>query len=242
MKSSLPFFSFLLCGITLLFCSCEEDTSPPIITAVTPEFGAAEDLIIFEGMHLSGIKTLTFNGEVTNFNTAYNSDIALLFRIPTSMEIGDYEVVFTTDGGSTSVPFRVTLEAPQIFSFSESAGGIGDEITIYGKNFFDPLEVYFPTEIDSISAELISRSSDSIKVVVPEGAIAGFVTLVANGGATQSPTQFSVVSKIQVNDFDGNGLRANTDMWSFLPGSATASWTITDLNPSGIDGNFLKLK
>jgi len=232
----------VICSAILILSSCEEDPPPPIITSVTPEFGAAESLIIFEGMHLAGIKTLTFNGEITNFNTAYNSDVALLFRIPTSMEIGEYEVEFTTDGGSTSVPFRVTLEAPEVFSFNESMGEVGEEITMYGKNFFEPLEVYFTAEVDSVQAQIVNHSPDSIRVIVPDGAVAGFVTLVANGGGAQSPTRFSVVDKIPVNDFDGNGARSDTEMWNFLPGSPTATRTVTDLNPIGIDGNFLKLK
>lgn len=225
--------------LALLGSGCEEEVAAPIITQVSPEFGPAESLVTFEGMNLANLISMEFNGTPLNFNTAYNSDNALLFRIPTSLETGDYVVRFTTAGGSVETDFRVTLEAPEIFSFDRESASVGEELTIYGKNFFEPLEVYF---FDSIPATIVTASEDSIVAIVPEASTQGPVTVVANGGVALSPVRFFQTNEILVNDFDGNGLRANTQFWAFSSTlDQNANTAIHSSNPEPISDNFLKI-
>jgi len=163
----------------------------------------------------------------------------LLLRIPEEVALGDHVVTIETEGGTATTNFKVTLEAPEIYRFEPESADVGQEITIYGENFFEPLEVYF---FDSIQANIINLTPDSIRVVVPEGVEKGALTVVANGGLTRSPVQFFSTNTILINDFDGNGLRGETNKWIFV-GSVdqNANNATQNTNPAPKDGDFLKL-
>ncbi len=221
-----------------LFYSCEK-ADPPVITLVDPIFGPAETLVTFEGMNLANIETITFSDQIVNFNTAYNSDVALLFRVPTNVPLGDHEVVFTTAGGTVSTNFQITLDPPEIFEISPESSIPGDVVTIKGKNFYEPLEVYF---FDSTQAEIITFSPDSMNVIVPADTQKGKVRVNANGGSTLSPVDFFITTSVLVNDFDGNGVRAATENWLFdALVDQNAMTAVQNTNPEPYEGNFLKL-
>lgn len=225
--------------IITIIGACKKEVGAPSIIGVEPAFGPEETLVTFEGVNLANLQTIAFSGQEVNFNTAYNSDNALLFRIPSNIPLGDHEVVFTTEGGTATAQFRVTLDPPEIFSVVPESAASGEEITLYGENFFDPVEVYF---FDSIKAEITLLTPDSLKVIVPEGIEKGFIGVQANGGYVYSPVNFFSINSIIINDFDGNGMRAETNKWIFQ-GSVNQNATnaVQNSNPAPISGNFLKL-
>lgn len=234
------YYFFILCtGLCLGMWSCKGENYSPTILEIDPVFGPAETLVVIEGENLAGIESITFSGSPINFNNAYNADHALLFRIPESVPLGEHEVLITTPGGTVSTNFKVTFDPPEIFSVAPGSAGPGDEVVIYGENFFDPIEVYF---FDSVSAEILWITEDSIKVVVPSGIQQGFLQVVANGGRALSPQRFFSVRNILINDFDGNGLRSETNKWVFR-GSVTqnGSNAVQMADPDPIAGGFLKL-
>ncbi|MEL6132318.1 MAG: IPT/TIG domain-containing protein, partial [Bacteroidota bacterium] len=174
-----------------------------------------------------------------NFNTAYNSDRALLFRIPGTVPLGDHEVIIQTALGPLTTQFRVTYEAPEVFRFFPESAPPGDQVTIYGQNFYEPLEVFF---FDSVKAQVLSVTTDSVVVEVPENVEKGFVQVVADGGVAFSPKQFFTTGTILINDFDGNGLRAETNKWIFVGSvNENGSNAVQNQVPEPVDGNFLKI-
>ena len=223
----------------LLLTACRKDVGPPVINSIDPAFGAAETLVVFEGVNLTNIKELKFSDQVVNFNNAYNSDNALLFRIPMNIPLGEHIVTLTTDGGSATTNFRMTLEAPEIFSFSPASAAVGETVTLKGKNFYEPLTLWF---FDSIQAEIIHLAPDSLVAVVPPGVEKGRVSLFANGGFTRSPINFFTVNPILVNDFDGNGIRSETDKWIFRGSiDQNKNTAVQNSIPEPIDGSYLKI-
>ncbi len=230
-----PFYILLFFALF----ACKEDVSPPIIEEIDPVFGPAETLVTVTGQNLGNIQTITFSGQIINFNTAYNADNALLLRIPTNVPLGEHEVVMTTEGGSVSTQFRVTLDPPEVFRIEPESASVGDVVTIYGKNFYEPVEVHFT---DSVRAEIVTLTPDSMEVIVPADVQKGRVSVTADGGGALSPKDFFTVNPILVNDFDGNGLRPDTEQWIFV-GSINENRTnaVQSENPAPIDGNFLKL-
>lgn len=232
-------FLLLLIGLSFFTTACEEDPDPPVIESITPEFAPAEELITILGTNLGNTRTLKFNGELVNFNTAYNSDVAILLRVPTSLELGDYVVELTTDGGTATGNFRVSQDVPSIFGFDRESGEIGEELTIRGMNFFEPLEVYF---FDSIQAQIVSSAPDSIVVIIPEGIERGRIRVNANGGTSESAVNFFRVNNILISDFDGNGVHSETMNWIFTSGLNENRFTaVQNSNPAAIEGNFLKI-
>ena len=193
----------LLTGLILLtFMACRKEAGQPVIENISPVFGPAESLITIEGINLANIQEIRFSEQVINFNTAYNADQALLLRVPTNVPLGEHVVTITTDGGEVTTNFRVTLDPPEIFNFSPESAEPGEIVTVRGKNFFEPMTVWF---FDSIEAELLTLTPDSLTVLVPEGVDKGRITMFANGGLTRSPVNFFSINAILVNDFDGNG-------------------------------------
>lgn len=229
---------FFLFGL-LFIASCREEVGPPVIQSINPVFGPAETLVTFEGVNLGNIKELKFSDQVINFNNAYNADNALLLRIPMSLPLGEHVVTITTDGGSATTNFRVTLDPPEIFNFSPASAAVGEQVTIKGKNFFEPLSIWF---FDSIPANIINFAPDSVVVEVPEGVEKGRISMFANGGFSRSPVNFFTVNPILINDFDGNGLRSETDKWIFRGSiDQDKNTAVQNRVPDPINGNYLKL-
>jgi len=229
----------LLLGLCLLQFSCGHESLAPSLVSIEPDFGPAETLVTIEGENLGGIQSITFSGEPINFNNAYNADHALLFRIPNSVPLGAHEVVITTAGGSLNTRFQVTQEPPEIFEVFPESAGPGDQVVIRGENFFEPIEVFF---FDSVQAVVEALTVDSLVVTVPEGVEMGFVRVNANGGSVLSPKRFFTVSTIVVNDFDGNGVRAENNKWIFQGSvNENALNAVQSANPAPLEGNFLKL-
>lgn len=228
---------FILGVISL--ASCRKDVGTPVITSVSPEFGPVETLVTIEGANLADIQQITFNDQIINFNTAYNADNALLMRIPTDVPLGDYVVTLRTEGGEVKTNFRVSEDVPEVFSFAPASAAVGEEVVIKGENFFEPLQVWF---FDSIPANIVTFSADSIVVQVPSGVEKGRISLQANGGFTRSPINFFTVNPILVNDFDGNGSRAETDKWIFVGGiDQNKNNAVQNRLPEPLDGFYLKL-
>ncbi|MEM1323870.1 MAG: glycan-binding surface protein [Bacteroidota bacterium] len=233
----LKYLCFLLLVSTVL--GCQKDQPAPMLSSVEPTFGPAETLVTFEGANLQNIEEISFSGQSVNFNTAYNSEVALLFRIPTNVPLGEHVVDIKTSGGITSTNFRVTLEAPAVFEVVPEFASSGDIVTILGKNFFEPIKVFF---FDSVQAEIISLFPDSMEVRVPQGIQKGRITVDANGGVALSPVNFFSINPILINDFDGNGLRSETNRWIFTGQvNENAITAVQNTNPAPIDGNYLKL-
>ena len=229
-----------LCLGTLLATACEPTPDAPMITSIDPVFGESTTLVTLVGTNLGGITELAFNGEPINFNTAYNSDVALLFRVPENLPTGAYEISLTTAGGTALTNFRITLAAPEIYNVTPESAPVGATVEINGKNFFEPLAVEF---FDGIPAEIITKSPDRLTVVVPDGTQEGPVLVSANGGDTLSPVNFFLTDEILINDFDGNGVRAATTDWirTGFVDQGSAAEAVQDNDPDPIDGNYLHI-
>ena len=240
--------------IALAGVACNEEE--PMVTSVEPTFAPADSLVIVQGEHLEDVLEMRFDGELVNFNTAFNTDQALLFRVPRNLNPNDYTVTLETDGGMTSFPFRVSEAAPRIFEVLEDQAALGEVITIVGENFYGPpLEVYFSggvdeadRPLDSIPGEIVSASLDTIRARVPDEARAGTVILVANGGIARSPRSIGILSPLLITDFDGGGIRG--DISAYLPRAVTGldqnrrditTFVAAHDSPAPLNGQYLKL-
>ena len=221
------------------FMGCRK-IGEPVLLSIDPQVGAEGTLVTVKGENLANVESITFSGKPINFNTAYNSDVAILFRITQEIPTGLHDVVITTPGGSIQTQFRVTLEAPQIFKVEPEFAAPGDTVKITGVNFFEPLQVFF---FDSIQANIIRHEPDSIVwVEVPVGAEKGPITLVSDGQDTISPKDFFTRNVILVSDFDGNGLRKETNRWVFVGSvNQNAQNAVQNSNPAPYSQSFLKL-
>ena len=240
--------------ILLLFQACPMDEEPMFLS-IDPEFGSEGQLIVLRGENIGDIRELLFNGEPIPFNTAYNSDVALLFRIPKGTPLGPTTVTVRTDGGSFEFPFLVSELPPIVKTFSPRNGSPGDVITVIGENFFEPpLTVWFRTgpvpedatvPQDSVAGEVIfvNETRDTLQVVVPEGAGTGPLVVEANGGTAQSNVRYFAFRRLLITDFDGNGARGDNSSLR-IQGAFEQDGIdehIQNSRPDPISGNFLKM-
>jgi len=232
---------FTLGLISLLFLSsCQED-GPPTVDSFSPDAGFENTLITVEGSNFENLVSINFNdGVPADFNPSFGTSSALLFRVPENAPLGDNNVVITTETGEVSFPFKVTLEAPEISDFSPKSANEGEMVYIKGKNFFEPLVVLFE---DSLAGNIIYSDPDSLVVEVPAGVERGRIKVKANGGSSLTGEFFFSTTEILVNDFDGNGVRSETDKWLFYGSiDQNSSNATTNADPDGFDGsNFLKI-
>ena len=230
------------------------DPDAPVVSSVDPEFAPPDSLVIVQGENLEGITAMRFDGQVVNFNTSYNADQALLFRVPRDLAPADYAVTLETDGGMATFPFRVSEMAPQILRTVESQGALGGVVTIVGENFFEPpLEVYFSTGVDdndvpldSILGEVISFSEDTIRARIPAEARSGSFFVRANGGIARSPIPFEIVEATLLTDFDGGGVRADVTTYRAFGRDLDQGRDLDALialheSPPPFSGRYLKL-
>lgn len=237
MKSKVSLALFF--GIILLTSACRKG-DPPVVLEFTPEFGSAETLITLKGENFDDLVELNFNDDVpADFNPSFGTENALLFRVPLNAPLGENNVKVKTLHGETTFPFRVTLLPPEVADFYPKSANTGDLVYILGENFFEPLEILF---FDSIPGQVLFASEDSIAVQVPEGVEKGRIKVKANGGSSFTSEVFFTTQEILVNDFDGNGVRSNTDLWRFYGNiDQNASTAIHNSNPEPINDNFLKI-
>lgn len=236
MKIKNYILALFVLGILLIGCT----NAPPILGEYYPTVGPPETLITVKGSEFIDITKINFNDDVpANFNPSYGSEQAILFRVPLNAPLGDNMIEIETAGGSLQLPFKVTLEAPILTAFYPASAPIGETVTFLGENFFEPLEVLFH---DSITAEILFASEDSLVVKVPEGTQKGFIKIKANGGDAETNKNFFATRDILINDFDGNGLHEDVSKWLFYGTiNENAFNAVHSANPDPFNGSFLKL-
>jgi len=247
-KSAFPLLMLLL-GLTVCLSSGCEEVDPPELISLEPEMAPVSTLVVMKGNNLAEIRELLFDGEQVPFNTAYNSDVALLFRVPENTSLGEKVMTVRTDGGSFDTRFTVTEDPPILPRFFPRIANEGDMVTLVGENFFDPLEITFKAGefiddmwSDSLLADIVFAAEDSVIVRVPEGAKTGFIRMVANGGTVETNVTFQIFERKLVTDFDGNGLIAN-DEYTFdeITDQQAGAPFIRSSLPAPLDGNFLQV-
>ena len=232
-------FLFVI-GLCIVISGCQE-TGPPSVDTFSPDFGPPETLITVEGSNYIDLISINFNDGVNaDFNPSYGTETALLFRVPEDAPLGENLITITSESGETSFPFRVTLEAPQVSDFNPKSANEGEMVYILGENFYEPLTVLFH---DSIAGNIIYNDPDSLVVEVPAGVERGRLKVKANGGSSLTGEFFFSTSDVLVSDFDGNGVRAETDKWLYYGNiDQNATNSVVNTNPDPFDGsNFLKV-
>jgi hypothetical protein len=123
------------------------------------------------GNGLGAIRTIVFDsGSVSaSFNPNFNTDQALLFRVPTDAIPGKQTITFTNSlGVKFSVPFTV-LGYPIIQSVSDYDFGSGTSesytLTLTGKNLADVTSVVFSGTTTNVT--IVSKSETSLVITMP---------------------------------------------------------------------------
>lgn len=162
----------------------------PIITEIVPASARAGVNVTINGQNFDGATSVTFNGTPAEFSILGFSVFA---TVPAAATSGPVTVVTPKGTATSSTPFTVISPlAPEIVSFTPTAGDIGTVVTVTGTNFVGSTEVRF----GGIAAQFTVDSGTKLRATVPPGAISGNVTVVTPSGAASGPEVFYVTPTI----------------------------------------------
>lgn len=185
------FFTFTLLLSVLLSCKkSEPEPAPFSILNFTPAQGIVGTPVTIQGEGFSTDATkniVTFGTGVATVTTA--SATQLVVVVPNTAQTG--KITVETDGRTATSPTDFTfIDGPVVTSFSPAQGEEGDEITLTGLNFTNSTAVKF----NGVTATSLTRTSaTTLKVIVPDGATTGKVTLEDAGKSGTSATDFTVI-------------------------------------------------
>lgn len=182
---------------SLSSCSTEDSNSSPFAAPVinsvskakegdlTPtNVGYANNMYVIKGSGFTSLKKIYFNDTDTYFNPTLVTDTAIFVNIDqnTPYENASSELKIVTAGGTVTYPFVIAPPAPQMLrGFNPVNAADGDEITIYGNFFLDPVVTFGSTQ-----AEVVSNTLTEIVVKAPTGSNHQYITVTTISGSVTS--------------------------------------------------------
>ncbi|MEN5194532.1 MULTISPECIES: cell shape determination protein CcmA [Sphingobacterium] len=164
----------MLCAVGV-FIGCKKEESNlsepstnPNPQEISPGQGAAGEVLTLKGTGLGGIKMIYFEKDSieATLNPNFNTDHAVIFRIPDDAIPADQNIVFINyKDVKFTVPFKV-LGLPNILEVSNYNFKGNGELTLTGKNFADISEAKFVKDEQAV-IQIVSKTATSITLKIP---------------------------------------------------------------------------
>lgn len=205
----------LISIIAIAANSCTKNTTiTPTFKSITPDSAAGNTVITLTGNGLSDIQSAVFDlGNVpVAFNPNFNTDGAVIFRVPSGANVGTQHIVFTNSSGyQFSIPFTV-LAVPSLVSAYPAEWEAGNTITITGNYLQTANHVAFTASADT--ATIISATATQLVIQMPASTVPSTKLTVYNnaGGST---TTFSLINMDQQLKFFTEGYGPAMQDWSW---------------------------
>nr|WP_299385789.1 IPT/TIG domain-containing protein [Allomuricauda sp.] len=174
----------LFVGLFLMACGSESPATnssfnPPYISSFSPSEGKAgkTSVNISAGNFQDSQEDLSikFNGVPAAITTV--TENGFVVAVPEKATSGKISLTYKNSIGYSARDFVVVAAPePKIKSFEPTFGLSGTKVTLKGKNFGPTMEensVYF----NGIAAEVASVSKGKLVVTVPDGDVAGHITV-----------------------------------------------------------------
>lgn len=188
------------------------------------------EIVCFVGDNLCSVHELWFNDKQALLNTSYMTEHTLIAAVPKELSANPTDKVYMITAAQDTVAFdfKVMLPVPVIKSMSCEMQPVGEEVTIYGDYFKEPITIDFA---NTTVTDIKSLSMTEVTFVIPEGTKPGRVKVTTESGVSQSPFMY-MDNRGLITDFDG-GTDIVPQGWNF---SGTYS------SEGGISGNYVELK
>jgi hypothetical protein len=207
----------------LLFVSCtKEETVNPTVAEINPGEAAVNTTLTVTGSDLQNIRSIVFDlGNVpVSFNPNFNTENAIIFRVPADANSGDQNIVFTTTSGyQFSIPFRV-LPLAVVSSAFPREWEAGNTITLTGSYFESVDEVLL--EQGGTPATILTKTPTSLVIQMP-ASTAPSTKLIIHNNAGSSTTNITFINldlqqKLFTEDFG-----ASVENWSWCEAAKVTS-------------------
>ncbi len=166
-----------------------EATSNPKVDMIDPGRGASNEVLTVTGDGIGGVTSIMFDKDSipASFNPNFNTDHALIFRIPTDAVPGEQNIVFKNGIGiEFKVAFNV-LGLPTITDVSNYNFNAGTDITLTGKNLSDVSKVVLRGQTEEL--QIVSKTSTALTVRMPATALTQTKLDITNEAGTITTTQ-----------------------------------------------------
>ena len=190
-----------------------ESVSEAVEGPLTPtDIGNPGNMYIIQGTGFIGVQKIYFNDVDTYFNPTLVTDtnIFVTIDLDTPYENGSSELKVVGSNGTAIYHFIIAPPAPILKSYNPVNAVSGDEVTIYGSFFLDPVVTF-----GTVPATVISNTIDQIIVKVPDGVNQSYPTVTTISGIA--------TAKVAV------GTAIYDDVFYGIDG-LTGSWGVTNLN------------
>jgi len=148
-------------------CSKQDNGGTPITNALTPDSASGGALLTLTGSGLSNVRYIYFEKDSVPapFNPNFNTNKALLFRVPDTANGGDQNIIFIKENGTSfTLPFKVIALA-SVSNVSNYDFYPDDIITLTGNNLEDVTDVSF--DGTSTKATIVSQSKKELQIKMP---------------------------------------------------------------------------
>ncbi len=203
----------------------EDPAAPaPEVTEFAPQEGIAGDVIIIRGHHFSRRpeeNLVTIGGKNARVTQADSNQL----RVEIPGEAATDKIAVKVNGKEISTTQELTVfQFPVIASYSPVSGPPGTEVTVQGEHFgLTPgaNTVY----LEFSRAQVTYASGNMLKLIVPEGAKSGKISITANGITTRSNTAFEITGLCEtpqeIGSYDLNATVGQEFMFMVLCASRT---------------------
>jgi len=162
-------------------------TLKPKITSFTPLSGPVGTLVTINGVNLSSVTEVRFNGIPTTSPPVIVSSSSIRVIVPDGATTGS--ITASSPAGTSSPSTSVFKVTPKINSFTPTSGTVGELVTIVGTNFNGVTQV----KIGTVIAPIVSSTATEIVVTVPATAVTGKISVTTPDGVAVSVANFTVL-------------------------------------------------
>jgi hypothetical protein len=217
----------LLLSAAFSLNSCKKNSTPsPHVNPINPDSAAGNATLYVTGSGLSDITSIMFTTDSVPapFNTNFNTDGAIIFRVPDTAFGGPQTIVFTNKWGQHfSTSFNV-LAFPSVSAVSNQDFNPGDTITLTGNN----LEGLTAVTIlgSSTTIPIVSNSHKTAQIVMPTTTLSRFKVSLTNATGTDTLNDFEFLSIANAFVIFANGnYGANVSSGAWGPSAVAAAPT-----------------
>jgi len=207
--------------------ACNKNVSvSPSPNKIDPGMGAGNAVITLTGSGLRNVKEINFDlGNVpVAFNPNFNTDNAVIFRVPPAANVGDQHIVFTTTTGyQFSVPFTV-LAVPTLISAFPAEWEAGGTVTITGNYLQTASHVAFDASGDT--ATILSATATTLVLKMPASTV-NTTKLVVTNDAGSSVTPFQLLNMDNQLKLFTEGYGSGMQDWSWNSSSVSSDFAVS---------------
>ncbi len=237
-------------GNILFLNSCSKEDAPvaPKDLTVSPLSGGVGTLLTIKGANLGKVQKVLFGKKEATFNPVYNTDGALLIRVPTGAEAGKQAITIYNTGGEATigtVEFEVTRPKPILVDVQpRSRVGNGDLITILGDNFTG-LNYPEPTvSLGGVECKIVSKEATKMVVRVTTAKTGPLEVALGSEVAKttynlEAETLLHLMANFNCSYCKTNG-STDASYW-YTYGDVDGSFAIANDKPTALDGGFMKM-